>query len=133
MSLALYLFGYGFMFCIAVAFNRDGRNRIAKIASVVGLIGLFATMISTVYVLMTIPDEDIETFTTDDYTIEIIRDQSSVITTASGHKIDIPEDITIESNQTITYIARPAVVNYWFGVASLSEDQYAYTLKRTNN
>lgn len=129
MSLALYLFGYGLTFCIGVAFNRHGRNPIAKMASVVGLIGMFTTMISTAYVLMTIPDEDIETFTTDDYSIEVIRDQSSVITTASGHKIDIPEDAVIESNQTITYTAQPAVVNYWFGIAMLSEDQYTYTLK----
>lgn len=129
MSLALYLFGYGLAFCIGVAFNRHGRNAIAKIASVVGLIGMFTTMISTTYVLMTIPDEDIETLTTDDYTIEVIRDQSSIITTASGHKIDIPEDAVIESNQTITYTAQPAVVNYWFGIATLSVDQYTYTLK----
>lgn len=112
-----------------MAFIRSGRNPIAKIASVIGVIGMFTTMISTTYVLMTIPDEDIETFTTDDYTIEIIRDQSSVITTASGHKIDIPEDVVIKSNQTITYTAHPAVVNYWFGIASLSQDQYTYTLK----
>lgn len=129
MSLALYLFGYAFTFCIGMAFIRSDGNPIAKIASVVGVIGMFTTMISTTYVLMTIPDKDIETFTTDDYSIEIIRDQSSVITTASGHKIDIPEDAVIESNQTITYTAHPAVVNYWFGIATLSQDQYVYTLK----
>ena len=133
MSLPLYLFGYFFTFVIGMAFSRPYHNpewlvRTAKVATVVGIIGMFTTMISTTYVITNIPGEDIETLSSDDYTIDTLNDQSSVIMTESGHKIPVGKNVSIQSNQTIYYTAQPAVVNYWFGIAQLSTDKFTYTL-----